>query len=149
MPDEPLTAWTCDTCGETIAAVEDGYVIWRDKLDPLRYHDFRIIHQGRCDPKGPYSSSLPLQDFLGPEGLTMMLAWLTVGPLKNEEPSNRVENFAEFVDLVRRVQIPYYEQARLRFHDSEVESDMSDANEFYPYLPDTLRQICERGVSGP
>lgn len=143
MVDQPLNTWICDLCGQGVEDIDKGYVVWRTKRDPIRYHDFRVVHQGRCDPGQPYDSSLPLKDFVGPEGLTMVLAWLTVGPLKNEEPSNRVEDFAEFVDLVRRVQIPYYEEARQRFDDEGVQADLFDANEFYPYQPEILRRIAD------
>jgi len=40
----------------------------------------------------------------------------------------------EYVDLVRRVQTPHYEEARLRFSDEKTRHWLSDVNEYYPWL---------------
>ncbi len=137
---EPLTVWRCDTSGECIENVSEGHVIWR--LIGAKYGDCKIIHKARCDPEGEYSDSMPLESFLGHDGLAMLLSWLNLGPLLGRSRSTpEVHNLDEFVDFVRRVQTLFYEEARQLFSDEDVQYWLADANPNYPYLPETLKQI--------
>lgn len=140
MPS-PLTTWTCDTCGDPVDA-EEGYVIWKDTAGQA--HDFRIIHKKRCDDKD-LQSSLPLADLIGPAGLAKLLSFLSYGRLEQmkAEPArpDRIGDIDEFVDFVRRVQTPYYEQARPLFSDYQVQERMADWNEVAPYLPEELEKL--------
>lgn len=97
----------------------------------------------RCDPGGAhgYLSSMDLQHFLGPDGLALLLSWLSVGPLKGGGSGPCVADLDEFVDFVRRVQTPYYEEARPHFGDEHTYYWLGDANEYHPYLPETLQDI--------
>lgn len=70
MDLEPLTTWQCDTCGSPDVMVGDGYVVWRTN-ESLQDHDFKIMHQSRCDSGGAYGSSRSLEDFLGVAGTAM------------------------------------------------------------------------------
>ena len=80
------------------------------------------------------------------------MAWLIVCPLSvlaqsrlrlgSEMDSPDVLDINELVDFIRRVQTPYYEEARQHFNDPDVLERLSDSNEVYPYLP----KICERVV---
>ena len=164
MDVQPLQTWICDTCGEPVtSASANGLVVWRDLWpdNPNEYfqqvpqtvpeiYDFRIVHQDNgngtrsCDPgaKEGFVSSLPLERFLGADGLTMMLNWLSVGPLKGGGGS-RITDTDQFVDFVRRVQVPYYEQARPHLNAQQTHDLLSDANEYLPYMTDVLRNIAE------
>lgn len=137
----PLSSWTCDVCGDTIHKVEDGYLIWKNG-DDMRAHGFKIIHRGQCDQKD-HACSGALADFTGPAGLSVLLSHLSMGPLAAARGASHcdVGNLDEFVDLVRRLHVPYYEQARQRFADPDVRDAMRDANEIQPYLPDTLARL--------
>lgn len=88
---------------------------------------------------------MPLASFLGPDGLSYALSFLSVGPLLLSErggaTSSPVRDADAYVDFVRRVQIPGYEQARARYRDSDVQEDYSDANESLPYRQDTITRI--------
>jgi hypothetical protein len=147
-----LRTWTCDTCGELVtSARNDGLVVWCSN-DALQYFGFKIVHKTmksdpepkRCDPGGAegYTISLDLERFLGASGLAMMLSWLSAGPLKGDG-GIQVADMDEYVDLVRRVQTPYYEEARPRFGDEKTRHWLGDANEYYPYLPEMLQRIAE------
>jgi hypothetical protein len=110
-------------------------------------YDFRIVHGSRdrsCDPGAGqgFVANLPLHRFLGPDGLTMMLSWLSVGPLKGGGGS-RIADADQFVHFVRRVQIPYYEQAWPHLTTPEAHDLVGDANEYRPYTTDVLRQVAE------
>jgi hypothetical protein len=147
---EPLTTWTCDTCGDDVENAADGYVVWR-LLDrqARKFGDYRIIHQARCDPgsEGGYTHSLQLEMFLGEEGLAMLLSWLSHGPLVGpSDAMPEVHDFDEYVDLVRRLHTPYYEEARGRLGDEDVRDGFYGANTYVPYRPEALRSIAERKV---
>lgn len=155
----PLETWVCDECGDEISEVSEGTVIWKsDAQDEHRAYDFRIVHKNLgaaregCDPgnKAGYQSNLDIAEFIGDGGVAHLLAFLSIGPLR--QPSGdgyfpRVKDLDEFVDLFRRLQTPWYEEARRRFDDQEVQYRLSDANEVYPYLPVTLERVAkgERG----
>ena len=142
---KPLTTWYCDVCGEIIGSPQEGYVIWKTS-DVPKSHSFKIIHQGKCDLKD-HPASAALEDFLGDNGLTYLLSHLSAGPLiasRNGGGHRSVADIHEFVDLIRRLQIPYYEQARRKFSLAEVRNDFSDANEVYPYMPENLKRIAAK-----
>lgn len=138
----PLTKWWCDVCGEEIPDVSNGYVIWKTD-DDLRRYDFKIIHKVKCDLPDHHASAA-LEDFLGDHGVAYLLSFLSVG-LVFEEPDAespaQIRSISEFVDLFRRVQTPFYEEARIHFADPEVQEQLSDYNEYAPYLPETLERI--------
>lgn len=144
--DTPLTCWYCDVCKKPIDEIDRGYVIWRsDEAGMAR--DFKIIHKVVCDDN-QYPSSLALRDFVGPKGLVILTSLLSLGPIKShfgDPPHNRVADMDQWVDLMRRVQIPHYEEARHRLFSKEAylhEND--DSNEVGPYLPDQLRAALQR-----
>ena len=142
---KPLQEWICDTCNKTISSAEDGYVIWRHDIDQ-RDFDFKIIHKFVCEPAS-YPSSVPLTEFIGSKGSTYLLSFISLGKIKARGRYRNychVVDFDEFVDLYRRVQIPYYEEARTKFNTPALLADMEDASELHPYQEDVLKQIIEK-----
>ena len=140
---KPLEEWICDRCGEVIESAQDGYMIW--KRDGGAGHSFKIIHHVRCDAHD-HSSSLPLRTLVGPSGLSHLLSLMTYGPVKNnlgERTSGGPSNPDEFADLIRRLHVPYYEEARQSFSNSNLLERLADSNEMYPYQPDVLQGIAE------
>lgn len=143
--NKPLSTWYCDVCHEPIQDVEHGYVIWKSDESSRACH-FKIIHQLKCD-QNDYMSSAALKDFLGVDGLTKLLSMISLGPIKGangDGPYRDVANLDEFVDFIRRVQTPFYEEARRHFSEHDLLEDYTDANEAYPYLQDSLKEIAER-----
>lgn len=143
---QALSKWRCDKCGGSVT-VEEGYVNWEHE-NPSR-KEIRIIHQARCDD-GAYNSSAALADFLGPDGLVKLTAMLSSGTLvahRYEDsasvPAEFLPNLDIWVDFVRRVQIPYYEEARELMRDAELREYLSDSNEVAPYLQRSLKQIID------
>lgn len=141
----PLQQWYCDVFGDVIEEPELGYVIW--KLDNQgRYFGFKVIHQTMCDRKG-HDGSVDIQSFTGQDGLTMLLAFFSAGPIKNrlgQKCECEVVDVDEFVDFMRRMQLPFYEEARRRFADADVLDRFADANEVSPYQVEVLRKIAAR-----
>lgn len=141
---KPLTYWYCDNCGEKIDDPGKGYVIWRSDQDRF-YYDFRIIHQARCDDKA-FGSSKALNELLGPEGATYLLSFLSYGLLHTSMGRDsvcRIKDMDGFVDLFRRLQTPFYEQARRHFQDEKIVENHYDSSESYPYFPENLKKIFE------
>lgn len=142
---KPFQFWRCDTCGEPVA-LEEGYVIWGREGKPAT--DFRIIHKSVCDDDS-LISSLPLADFVGADGLAQLTAMLSYGMLtKDSGVTSRSEHdlpdLDAWVDFVRRVQIPHYEQVRLLYLQSETREALSDAGEVYPYLQRSIESLMKQ-----
>ena len=110
--------WSCSVCGQPITAVEDGWVEWlatEDELGNSRLENLRLVHSAaseresgcRYDPHREFARNrslvegLPLERFLGADGLMLFLSFIEAG----EFPVHEV------VELLKRVQIPGYEQA--------------------------------------
>jgi hypothetical protein len=146
---QPLQEWICDVCDEPITGADQGIVRWTTSGDDLQYSDFQIIHKTFLSDPEPYScdphngSWRLIEDFLNADGLALLLSWLSIGPLKGGGAACRIASFDDFVELVRRVQTPFYEEARRHFDDEQTRDWLDDANEYSPYLPATLQRIAE------
>lgn len=150
---KPLEQWICDDCGELIESHDKGIVVWQQDFQTEVYlhWGYRVIHkrgqpnQEGCD--GPAYRGWPWLDIgnlTGIEGLTRILAMQTLGPLKEKlEGPCKIgpKHSGELVDLIRRMQTPYYEEARTRFNNRDLMDWFSDNNEVAPYLPETLQQM--------
>ena len=137
--------WICDVCQQPITSVERGYVIWKSGYDGGNEHSFKIIHQTDCD-LDDHDCSSALREFLGLDGLNLLLSHLSSGPVrKHLGRTSRapIPDLDEFVDFIRRVQIPYYDQARRRFSHPKFLEDFYEAGELTPYRPEMLRRIIE------
>jgi hypothetical protein len=117
-----LKGWRCDRCGRLITAIEEGWVEWLasengDEEEVLS--GLQRVHRGSIQPNGRreacrYHSlkqfrkcktiveGLPLERFVGPDGLIMLFLFLAAGNLPR----------GEILELAKRVQIPGYEFAR-------------------------------------
>jgi hypothetical protein len=142
---EPLTAWLCDTCGEAIASGNLGNVVWHSDQE-FRKHDFRIVHKGACDPDRRMQS-LGISDLVGPAGQAHLLSWLSYGKIMNHTGPLRVVDIDAYTDLFRRLQTPWYEEARPYFQSASVKDGWGDANEVAPYEPYALQRIAIEGRS--
>src|SRR5215469_3601877 len=118
---DKFTGWRCDSCGDVITNIQDGWVEWlasEDKHGNDVLSGLRPVHRGprqkarkhncRYDPLEEFRSSktivegLPLDRLVGPDGLMVLLSLLAEGELPH----------TEILELVRRVQIPGYELVR-------------------------------------
>jgi len=143
---EPFKFWRCDKCGEPVGHA-DGYVIWGNYGQPD--FEFRIVHQKVCDDKG-FQSSMPLADFIGPDGLVKLTSMLSYGlhtkdAGRDVRSSHPLPDLDAWVDFVRRVQVPLYEQVRMLYLQPETRDDFSDAAESYPYLQKSITYLISGG----
>ncbi len=136
--------WYCDRCGQPTVNSSNGYVVWYVDSDHRAYR-FQIIHKSVCDRRDAPSSQA-LVDFLGTRGVVRLLAFLSRGPVFGPEHGSNVmvADMDEFVDFFRRCQTPRYEEARRLFRVDELRKAFHDSNESYPYMPDTLADMCRR-----
>ncbi len=131
--DKSLTIWYCDICDVPIEDIRRGYVIWKEDKHHLPC-DIKIIHQDKCDV-GNYPLSSALEDFVGQKGLVQLLNFLHLGRLSyriGRKPKLIVKTHEAFIDSFRRVQIPYYEEARRCFRNEELLADHPQADESTP-----------------
>ena len=142
--DNPLTVWYCDVCGKPIRDQKDGYVVWQSAGD-TGSPSFKIIHQTGCD-HGDTNSSAALGDFLGVDGLNHLLSFLSTNPVTTATDRTlhtNIRNFGLFVDFFRRVQLPYYEEARLAFEHPDYLEQAKEQGETFTqqHLTAVIRQF--------
>jgi len=143
---KPLQEWSCDTCCKPVST-SDGAIEW---LSPSGKgpHSFRIVHNSnRCyhHTDAPDRADISLREFVGPEGLQNFLAMLAVGPILDpDDKGEPTPDMPSFVDTVRRLQIPYYEEARRYFSDAIDDGYFSDQNQVSIFLPRTCQDIIKR-----
>jgi hypothetical protein len=154
MELEPLQQWICDTCGEIIAAPGDGYLEWVTD-DELHARDFRIVHHKPKSPrrgpegcyrhgKDPGRQDMHLDEFVGADGLAHLLTLLDLGQVDPDDSGPQVKSTRELAEVIRRLHVPRYEEARLYWSEATQDGYFAGANEVWPYLQDTLNGIIER-----
>ncbi len=140
---EPLKQFVCDVCGEVIEKIEDGYVVWKDNKDKLP--DLKIIHKKTrhitkgCDNRSLYDCSLPLSNLLGADGLAKLLSFIEYKLTLSDE-----KEIKKFTECFKRVQIPYYEEARQYWHKAESDGFFESTNEYTYYTEKYLKAIIRK-----
>jgi len=129
------TKWWCDSCGQEISSVEDGWVEWISLKNGKAIRGLRLVHHQPASPRGPDSScqydgqdeykrdggvlsDLPFNNFSGANGLMMLLTLLKSGL-----------SVDDFIAMAQRLHIPGYERAR--FHAVAAKNE----GVFEPNLP--------------
>ena len=108
--------WVCDVCGGSVENVRDGWVEWVEYKEPdggWKGQDLRLVHhRERCMyndreivKRGGSVSDMHLHAFLGPDGLMYLLSKIAAGSIATDE----------VLDMIKRLHIPGYEQARRHF----------------------------------
>ncbi|WP_054749991.1 hypothetical protein [Ruminiclostridium josui] len=54
-----------------------------------------------------------------------------------------VADIRKWIDFYRRLQLPYYEEARQYWEEAISDGYFDDANEIYIYLPEKLKRMIE------
>lgn len=126
---KPLAEWICDECGQRIRSASDGWLEWIHEPAPgggYRTRSIRIVHHAPVSPRQPnadcygldgeeHESSMHLNYFTpteaGPSGLMHVLESL-VGDPRDRDTAVHAQELAV---ILRRLYVPYYEEARLYF----------------------------------
>lgn len=153
MALEPLEQWICDRCGGIINSPEEGWVEWTRDEDCIK-GEFKIVHNASASPRGKASdycyhhmhasrrSDINLTEFLGDQGIICLLSMLDTGPFHTKNYVRpEVKDFREFVDLFRRLHVPYYEEARQYWEQAMQDGLLNTLNEISVYSPNTLREV--------
>jgi hypothetical protein len=142
----PLQQWKCDACGQIIERPDVGWVEWlTGSTQGTKAHGFRLVHNSnRCQyPSTRRVHDLHLVHLLGPDGLGTLLTLLLPG----RQAGGREEGVAsldEWGDLVCRLQIPSYEEARQYWSDGEANGFFSESEKHSPYSQATLLGFLNR-----
>lgn len=134
-------SWRCDGCGTAVAA-DGGVLAFRTQEEsPYAAGGFQILH-GTCLPAtGTPVGTVGLAACVNRDGLSLLLAFLSAGPGRADEPGPALQDLDEFVDLVRRLHVPYYEPARTRFDEPPVREALQRADRVAPYQSAELRRL--------
>ena len=113
-----LTGWRCGNCNELITSIEGGWVEWlvsEDFSGKTLVRGLRLVHAlCRYDDRREFRANrslvegLPLERFIGPDGLMLLLSLIAQGEMPR----------VDLLELVKRVHIPGYEQTRELFPDA-------------------------------
>ncbi len=133
--DQPLSVWYCDECRQAINDPADGMLVWSDPTDWGRAgsqlerkfpNRFSIVHKTACDPFTENPSSMQLDEMLGVTGLQWWASNLWNGPTSDPKIFSGDFEAQAAMDLLYRLQVPYYEQARQYFDSSYASLDLSN-----------------------
>ena len=142
---KPLRQWICDQCGEIINSAETGTVEWICEAHS-KNKGFRIVHHRSSSPdaessdcyhhtRHPGRRFLHLSSFLGAQGLILLYSFLDRGKLHDPvSVGPHISDIREFVEFMRRLTIPYYEEARLHWSKASAEGFFEGANEIVTYF---------------
>lgn len=143
--DKPLTIWYCDVCGKPINDVNEVLLIWKSDKN-MKDYDFKFVHKATNEKRGcdmeSYPSNMHLSEFLGLDGMAYLMSFLSHGNAIRKN-GNSIKNLDEFIDVIRRIQTPYYEEARRYFHTEKTQRLIEGCNEYYPYTQNILKKIIE------
>lgn len=117
MKLEPLKQWICDSCGGIIESSEDGWWEYCDDLETEIVSGFRIVHhQNSCmynekelRREGKGVGDLPLGHMLESGGFGHLLHRLELSVTKKTDEHIDIP---EFIENIRRLYLPYWEEAR-------------------------------------
>jgi hypothetical protein len=142
----PLRQWKCDACGQVIDRPEVGWVEWLGGTTRgTKAHGFRIVHNSnRCQyPSSARVHDMHLTHLLGPDGLDRLLTLLTPGWHTGSREVG-VTRLDEWGELVRRLHIPYYEEARQYWPDAEADDFLADPEHRATADEATLRAVLDQ-----
>lgn len=140
---KPQKEWICDRCGGIVTnAPGDGYVLLcREPEGNGPYLRFSIVHKDEITSTDAFQDSWALEDVTGEDGISRLLSLLDDGPLmKSRNVSVSAEGMPAFVDLMRRLFVPHYEESRQYFGSTSY-----DCNGLSEYSQMGLKRIIEEG----
>lgn len=151
---KPLEQFVCDYCGGIIDRPDEGWIEWITEYGEAgrTAHGFKIVHHASCSPRKPDScyhythhpgrSDMHLDHVMN---MGYLLSFLDEGPYHNPNyPGPCTKDMREFIEIVRRLTIPYYEEARLYWNKALADGFFEGANPVWIYQTETLKLLIER-----
>lgn len=146
---EPLKQFICDSCGCVIETPEDGWIEWLCSYDEekgkLINKSFRICHhESRCMKLANYPnvSDNHLNHMLEGNAMVIQL-YNMLDPGQGQTKGPEVEDVGETVEFLRRLTLPYYEEARQYWSQAMADGYIAGSNDVHSFLPKTLKGILE------
>ena len=152
---KPFTEFKCDVCGKTIKA-EDAMLQWlqrkKDDADPfpMTLVDIHIccnrkpcdgIYERRQITEGLIEQWDHLNRFIGPDYLDELLTFPTERIIPEEKK-------LDFLEIMRRLTIPHYEEARQYFSNAYNDYYIENIREYEEghasWRQQTLKNIIEK-----
>jgi hypothetical protein len=144
----PSMGWRCDSCSELITSIESGWVEWlagADEHGKNRIKGLRLVHSYcRYDDRREFRKDhslvegLPLERFVGPDGLMLLLSLIAEGEMPTPD----------LLELVKRLHIPGYEQTRDLFSEAILGGAVAPLIGEGFYLQSEIRELLTWAVSG-
>ena len=118
----PLKQWICDSCGGVIEKPEDGCFEWYTEKNTSLDTGFRIVHHREScmyndrtlEQQNRSLRDLGLARAIGSGGLGYLLFKLEL----SEKGVYKLADIKELVEIIRRLHLPHYEEARLYWNDA-------------------------------
>ena len=154
---KPLTQFYCDCCGSIIKEPSQGRVEWLWVFDQVKADyiakEHRIIHDAGYSPHPRMNcynlygngkiADAPLTKFLDAQtGMAELLSFIDPGP--KEEPKYTgpgVKDLREYLEFMRRLTIPHYEEARLYWPQAIRDNFFDGGSETFVYDPVNLKRL--------
>ena len=158
----PLTQYFCDTCGQVINNPNEGWIEWlseyNEETGKEENYGFKIVHHLKYSPlanehrkRGCYqydngAATWHLHQFIEDNyKMAHILGLLDIGPYHQKEYKGpTVKDMREYVEFVRRLTIPHYEEARKYWDEAVRDGYFGDSNEVRIYGADFLQGLIER-----
>jgi hypothetical protein len=145
----PSRQFICDDCGKIIKSPKEGWVEFLSEPNGIgrRYFDFRLVHASpqrdclnhfyRAD-----GGSIEIDQLTGSKGIIELLDLLDEGDVFDRScRDTSIKSMREFTELFRRLQVPYYEQARQYWHQALSEGWFEENNLDGIYGEKTLKNL--------
>jgi hypothetical protein len=167
MELKPLKQWYCDSCGEVIEKAEEGWLEWICREDGEKWfsQNFNIVHHAAYSPRKPHDTcyqhtrsskhipgTLVMDDYLnrvvgdsGEYTLPFLLFLIDAGPFRETiYQGPKVCDLREWVELTRRLTLPYYEEARQYMSRADADGLFDGYPEPLIYDPKTLQSVLSK-----
>jgi hypothetical protein len=151
----PLKQFICDACKNVIEVPEKGWLEWITDPGTRMAHSFHIVHHFPASPKegqvrcylhhdAQGRSDEPLASVMS-SLIPNLLMHLDVGAYHNPNyVGPRVGDMRNYVEIFRRLTIPYYEEARLCWEDGIEGGDFDMHNEVSIFQEEFLKELIRK-----
>ena len=139
---KPLEEYICDVCGKTIESKGNGMLTAQRNSDH-KLEVFKIVHKITCDDR-TRSSSWELDRVIGSAGVGTLINFLHPGQVTDPsmQSETEVSDIPKFAEIFRRLQTPYYEEARMYMQEALADGRL-DSNPAVLGHTDTLKAWIE------
>ncbi len=154
---QPLQQFICDKCKKVIERPEFGYVEYLSQIEKRDGRmmqirsGFKIVHNSKEKSCHFFERSielctLPLRDFfVNDSKFSLIFSFLDEGEILTPTGiAVEIKDVREYTDFVKRILIPYYEEARIYFDEAKIDGFFDGDNEYFVYSSSKMKEIVEK-----